>query len=61
MTWFPKSLLLQFLRIANIYFLVITILTAMPFSPKMPQTMFMTFSAVLFLTMLKEGYEVHCL
>jgi len=58
-TWFPKSLMFQFLRIANIYFLIITILTAMPFSPKKPETMFLTFSVVLFLTMLKEGYEVH--
>lgn len=33
-TWFPKSLMIQFLRAANIYFLIITILTAMPFSPK---------------------------
>ena len=33
-TWFPKSLMIQFLRAANIYFLIVTILTAMPFSPK---------------------------
>ena len=32
--WFPKSLLIQFMKSANIYFLIITVLTAMPFSPK---------------------------
>lgn len=35
-TWFPKSLMIQFFRAANIYFLLVTILTAMPFSPKVP-------------------------
>lgn len=56
-TWFPKSLLLQFLRAANIYFLVISILTLFPFSPKDPKSMCGTFAVVLFFTMLKEGYE----
>lgn len=36
-TWFPKSLLMQFRRIANIYFLLVTILTTMSFSPKVTQ------------------------
>lgn len=60
-TWFPKSLLIQFFRAANIYFLIITILTAMPFSPKPPESQFLTFAAVLFFTMIKEGYEVKLL
>ncbi len=34
LTWFPKSILIQFRRAANVYFLVITILTCMKFSPK---------------------------
>jgi len=34
LTWAPLSLLYQFKRISNIYFLVITVLTYMPFSPK---------------------------
>lgn len=34
LTWAPKSLFMQFKRAANIYFLVITVLTALPFSPK---------------------------
>lgn len=32
--WAPKSLLFQFKRAANIYFLIITILTFQSFSPK---------------------------
>jgi phospholipid-transporting ATPase len=56
-TWIPKSLFMQFLRIANIYFLIITILTAMPFSPKNPFTQVLTFAFMLIFTMLKEAYE----
>jgi len=56
-TWAPKSLILQFRRVANIYFLVITILTCLSFSPKKPASQIMTFAMVLFFTMLKEGYE----
>ena len=56
-TWAPKSLLLQFQRVANIYFLLISILTCLDFSPKNPITMIGTFAFVLFFTMLKEGYE----
>jgi len=49
--------LFQFKRAANIYFLMITILTAQYFSPKSPGSMIGTFAAVLFFTMLKEAYE----
>jgi phospholipid-transporting ATPase len=49
--------LFQFKRAANIYFLMITILTAQYFSPKSPASMIGTFAAVLFFTMLKEAYE----
>jgi hypothetical protein len=58
LTWVPKSLLFQFKRIANIYFLIISILTCFDFSPKSPYTMIGTFALVLVFTMLKEGYEV---
>jgi phospholipid-transporting ATPase len=57
MTWAPKSLIFQFKRTANIYFLVITVLTSMNFSPKQPISQILTFCFVLFFTMLKEGYE----
>lgn len=56
-TWFPKSLVMQFKRIANIYFLFISVLTLMPFSPKNPYTQTATFAMVLLFTMLKEAYE----
>ena len=57
LTWAPLSLIFQFKRAANIYFLLITVLTCMPFSPKDPKSMIFTFGFVLFLTMLKEAYE----
>ena len=56
-TWAPLSLGFQFTRAANIYFLVISILTTQEFSPKTPASMIGTFTAVLFFTMLKEAYE----
>ncbi|CAG9329527.1 unnamed protein product [Blepharisma stoltei] len=55
--WAPKSLLWQFRRVANIYFLVISILTCMPFSPKSPVSLIATFGGVLVFTMFKEAYE----
>ena len=57
LTWAPLSLIYQFKRAANVYFLVITILTLMSFSPKRPASMVGTFSLVLVFTMLKEAYE----
>jgi phospholipid-transporting ATPase len=56
-SWIPKSLFLQFQRAANIYFLVISILTFFYFSPKSAVSMVGTFAIVLVFTMLKEGYE----
>jgi phospholipid-transporting ATPase len=58
-TWIPKSLFMQFTRAANIYFLIICILTLMYFSPKSPISMIGTFAAVLIATMIKEGIEVN--
>ena len=57
LSWAPFSLLGQFTRAANVYFLFITILTLLPFSPKRPASMVGTFSMVLIFTMLKEAYE----
>jgi len=56
-TWAPKSLLMQFRKSANVYFLAISVLTMMSFSPKNPFSMILTFAAVLVFTMLKEAYE----
>lgn len=61
LTWAPLSLLYQFKRLANVYFLIITVLTFMSFSPKAPASMAGTFGLVLFFTMLKEAYEVRIL
>jgi len=57
LTWAPLSLLYQFSRAANIYFLWISILTSMPFSPKAPASMIGTFAGVLIFTMFKELFE----
>jgi phospholipid-transporting ATPase len=58
LTWAPLSLLFQFKRAANIYFLIISVLTCLSFSPKAPASMIGTFAAVLVFTMIKEAYEV---
>jgi len=58
LTFFPKCILMQFRRLANVYFLIISILTFMFFSPKNPVSMVGTFSIVLLFTMAKEAYEV---
>jgi phospholipid-translocating ATPase len=57
LTFLPLSLLIQFKKIANVYFLIISILTAQTFSPKNPYTMALTFGFVLVCSMLKELYE----
>ena len=56
-TWAPKSLLMQFKRAANIYFLIVTILTFCSFSPIAPASMTGTFVFVLVCTMVKEAIE----
>lgn len=53
----PKSLFFQFKRAANIYFLIVSILTCLDFSPKRPSSMIGTFSFVLLATMVKEFFE----
>lgn len=57
LTFLPLSLLIQFKKTANVYFLIISILTAQSFSPKNPYTMALTFGIVLVCSMLKELYE----
>lgn len=58
LSFFPKSILIQFQRIANVYFLAISVLTFMSFSPKEPASMIGTFAIVIIFTMLKEAFEV---
>lgn len=45
LSWAPLSLLYQFKRAANIYFLIISVLTFMPFSPKVINKMFINLVA----------------
>ena len=49
--------MLQFKRAANIYFLLISVLTCLSFSPKSPTSMIGTFAVVRVFTMFKELYE----
>jgi phospholipid-transporting ATPase len=56
-TLVPKSILMQFRRANNIYFLVVSVLTCMYFSPKEPISMIGTFAFVLIATMIKEAIE----
>ena len=58
-TFFPKSILMQFRRVANVYFLIICILCFLSFSPKNPISKLTTFLIVIVVTMIKEAYEVN--
>ena len=46
LTLLPKNLFYQFTRASNIYFLVVSILTCMSFSPKEPASMIGTFEDI---------------
>ena len=58
LSWAPLSLLYQFKRAVNVYFLGISVLACLPTSPKTPASLIGAFAVVLVLTMLKELYEV---
>ena len=45
-SFLPKSILFQFKKAANIYFLIVSILTSMEFSPKEPSSMIITFAFI---------------
>lgn len=57
LTWLPKSLFVQFQRVANLYFLLVSILVCLPFSPVMWSSTAVPFAAVLLWTALKDLYE----
>ena len=58
LSFIPKALILQFKRLANIYFLVIAILQSIPtISPLNPFTAWLPLIFVLFVSMAREGYE----
>ena len=56
-SWLPLSLLTQFTRIGNIYLLIISVLTLMPFSTKNAAAFISTFCLVLMLSCVKEAFE----
>ena len=57
-TFLPLSLLVQFKRYANIYFLICAILQSIPLiSPLNPASAVAPLCFVLFLSMAREGYE----
>ena len=57
-TFLPKSLLLQFMRFANIYFLIIAIIQCLPIiSPLGATTAILPLVFVLTVSIIREGYE----
>ena len=57
-TFLPKALLIQFIRVANIYFLISAILQCIPIiSPIGPETAIIPFAIVLAVSIIREGIE----
>ncbi|XAR64986.1 Phospholipid-translocating ATPase [Bertholletia excelsa] len=57
LTFLPKGLFEQFRRVANLYFLMISILSSTPVSPVSPITNVLPLSIVLFVSLVKEAWE----
>lgn len=57
LTFLPKGLFEQFRRVANLYFLSISILSATPISPIHPITNVVPLSLVLAASLIKEAFE----
>ncbi|GAB2280370.1 Phospholipid-transporting ATPase 3 [Dionaea muscipula] len=57
LTFLPKGLFEQFRRVANLYFLMISILSSTPISPVSPITNVAPLSIVLLISMVKEAFE----
>uniref|UniRef100_A0A1S4CNQ2 Phospholipid-transporting ATPase 3 n=1 Tax=Nicotiana tabacum TaxID=4097 RepID=A0A1S4CNQ2_TOBAC len=56
-TFLPKGLFEQFRRVANLYFLMISILSCTPISPVSPITNVLPLSLVLLVSLIKEAWE----
>ncbi len=57
-TFLPKALLFQFMRLANVYFLIIAIIQCIPsISPLSPSTAIAPISFVLSVSLIREGLE----
>lgn len=57
LTFLPKGLFEQFRRVANLYFLMISILSTTPISPVSPITNVVPLSLVLTASLVKEAFE----
>ncbi|KAL2904259.1 Phospholipid-transporting ATPase 3 [Bienertia sinuspersici] len=57
LTFLPKGLFEQFRRVANLYFLTISILSWTPMSPVSPITNVAPLSMVLIISLVKEAFE----
>jgi len=57
-TFLPKALLIQFMRLANVYFLIIAIVQLIPIiSPLTPLTAIVPITFVLTVSLIREGIE----
>ncbi|GLU03014.1 hypothetical protein SLE2022_202360 [Rubroshorea leprosula] len=56
-SFLPKGLYEQFRRVANLYFLMVSILSATPYSPVHPITNVVPLSLVLLVSLIKEAFE----
>jgi phospholipid-transporting ATPase len=56
-SFLPKSILFQFKRLSNFYFLIISIFTLLSFTPKEPASMIGTLAFVIVVSLIKEFYE----
>lgn len=57
LTFLPKGLFEQFRRVANLYFLMISVLSTTPISPVSPITNVVPLSLVLCASLIKEAFE----
>ena len=57
MNWVPKATFNQLTKLANIYFVAITLLAFVPNSPKAPTSSLLTLTVMLIFLVIKDGRE----